>query len=260
MVDVPPTQESPDPQLTGEVAVVTGGTRGIGKAICKRLADAGAVTIATYCHDDDAAETARRELDAFDTPTGVYQFDVRDSDAVDAAFEAIRESHGVPSILVNNAGIMRNSVFVRMSDDEWNDVLQTNLTGAFNCMRSAIRGMLRADGGVVVNVSSIAGQSGWAGQANYAASKAGLLGLTRSAAREYGDRGVRVNAICPGYVRTQLYDEMAAERSDVPDHESIPQDRIAEPEEVADTVLFLVGDHASYINGAVLRVDGGRLA
>ena len=182
-----------DPDLTDDVAVVTGGTRGIGRAIARRLAAAGATTVATYRADGDAAAETERTLAALDAETAVRQFDVGESEAVRANFEAIRETHGVPSILVNNAGVMRNDTLVRMSDEQWSEVVRTNLTGAFHCTRAALRGMLRRDGGRVVNVASVAAERGWPGQANYAASKAGLLGLTRSAAREYGGVDVMVN-------------------------------------------------------------------
>ncbi len=256
--------------MTGEVAVVTGGTRGIGRAVAERFAAAGATTVATYHADEDAAADTERALaeaaaDAgADAATAVRKFDVGDGDAVDAAFRALREAHGPPTVLVNNAGVMQNGPLVRMSDDQWAEVIRTNLTGAFYCTRAALRGMLAGDGGAIVNVASVAAERGWAGQANYAASKAGLLGLTRSAAREYGSRGVRVNAVCPGYVDTGVYDDLAESgddpESEVTDLERVPQGRAADPGEVANSVLYLASDAADYVNGSVLRVDGGRLA
>lgn len=257
-VSLPGTEAAPD--LTGEVAVVTGGTKGIGNAVARHLAAAGATTVATYHRDDEAAERAREDLASLDASTAVRRFDVGDSDAVRDAFDAIRDEHGRPTVLVNNAGIARNGTLVRMDDEDWADVIRTNLTGAFYCTREAVLDMLRGDGGAVVNVSSVAGQRGWAGQANYAASKAGLLGFTRSVAREYADRGVRVNAVCPGYVRTDMFDEMTDDGDAPDDMDLVPQDRAAEPDEVAETVRFLVSEQASYVNGSVLRVDGGRLA
>ena len=259
--------ETPTADMTDEVAVVTGGTRGIGRAVAERVAAAGATTVATYHADEDAAAETERALADADAETAVRKFDVGDSEAVDAAFRALRETHGTPTVLVNNAGIMRNGPLVRMSDEQWAAVLETNLTGAFHCTRAALRGMLAGDGGAIVNVASVAAERGWAGQANYAASKAGLLGLTRSAAREYGDRGVRVNAVCPGYVDTGIYEDLAGDAGedgdptdDLADMERVPQGRAADPGEVADAVCYLASDAAAYVNGSVLRVDGGRLA
>lgn len=244
--------------LSGEVAVVTGGTRGIGRAVAEQVAAAGATTVATYHSDETAAERTAEALDSYTQPTAVRQFDVGDPEAVSEAFRSVREELGRPTLLVNNAGIMRNGPLVRMDDADWEAVLRTNLFGAFYCLRAAARGMLRT-GGAVVNVASIAAHRGWPGQVNYAASKAGLLGLTRAAARELGERGIRTNAVSPGYVRTPLYDSFPDD-APYPDLDAIPQDRVCEPEEVAGTVLYLLSDAADYINGAVLRVDGGRLA
>lgn len=243
------------------VAVVTGGTRGIGRAVVHYLAERGVSVVATYCADETAAAQLESELGSFDTESRVHQFDVGDADAVAAAFEAVREEFGPVDVLVNNAGTMANGLSVRLSDDDWERVVQTNLSGAFYCSRAALGQMLRSDGGSVVNVSSVAALRGWSGQANYAASKAGLVGLTRSLAREYGSRDVRVNAVCPGYTETQLltsgpYDDAEAVLAEEP----IPQDRLADPEEVAEVIGFLASPAASYVSGAVLRVDGGLLA
>lgn len=243
------------------VAVVTGGTRGIGRAVVHYLADRGVSVVATYHADETAAAELETELDPLDAESRVLQFDVGDPDAVAAAFEVIREEFGAVDILVNNAGTMANGLSVRLSDDDWERVVQTNLSGTFYCCRAALSQMLRSGGGSVVNVSSVAALRGWAGQANYAASKAGLIGLTRSLAREYGSRDVRVNAVCPGYTETQLlasgpYDDTEA----VLDEEPIPQDRLAAPAEIADVIGFLASPAASYVSGAVLRVDGGLLA
>lgn len=246
--------------LAGDVAVVTGGTRGIGRAVVERFVGAGATTVATYAHDDRAAaETGRALRDPEgDGECVVRRFDVRDFEAVREAFAAIRDEFGPPSVLVNNAGIVRNALLVRMDPESWQEVLDTNLTGTFHCTREAARLMLRAGGGRIVNVASVAARRGWAGQANYAASKAGVVGLTRAAARELGDRSIRVNAVCPGYTDTDLYRSELA-RDDGSPPESIPAGRVADPEEVADVVCFLASDEASYVNGEVLTVDGGLL-
>ena len=245
-------------ELTDDVAVVTGGTKGIGRAIAIELAEAGATTVATYAHDEEAAAETEQRLDAYEQACGVERFNVRDFEAVTTAFADIKETYGPPSILVNNAGVMRNSLLVRMEPEEWDDVIDTNLTGTFYCMRAAVRAMLREREGRIVNVSSVAAERGWAGQANYAASKAGVVGLTRSAARELGARSIRVNAVCPGYTDTELF------RSEFDDSEGeitdqVPQDRIADPAEIAAAVRFLVSPNSSYVTGEVLRVDGGLL-
>lgn len=246
-------------EFADDVAVVTGGTRGIGRAVAERLADGGATVVATYAHDDRAAAETERALRDRDGTCAVRRCDVRDFDAVSASFEALRDEFGTPSVLVNNAGVMRNALLVRMDPEAWHEVLDTNLTGTFHCTREAARLMLRAgDGGRIVNVSSVAARRGWVGQANYAASKAGVLGLTRAAARELGGRSIRVNAVCPGYTDTDLYRENLADADD-PLPDSVPAARVADPREVAEAIRFLASEASSYVNGAVLRVDGGLL-
>lgn len=245
--------------FTDDVAVVTGGTKGIGRAVVEQLAAGGATTVATYANDEAAARETEAELQKYDPDCAVRQFDVAEYDAVAEAFEAVSDEFGRPSILVNNAGVMVNSLLVRMDPDEWREVVETNLTGAFNCTRVAARMMLRERRGRVVNVSSVAAQRGWPGQANYAASKAGLVGFTRSIARELGGKDIRVNAVCPGYTETELYAENI-EDADLDLVDAIPRGEVATPEEIADTVTFLLSESAANVNGAVLRVDGGMLA
>lgn len=251
-----------------EIAIVTGGTKGIGRSVSLQLAERGVTVVATYYSDEEAAAETEAELETYDQPTGVVQFDVGDHDAVARAIEDVVEEYGRPSVLVNNAGMMKNNIFLRMSADDWDDVVQTNLSGAFYCTKEVLSHMVRRGGGTVVNVSSVGGLRGWAGQANYAASKAGLIGMTRSLAREVGGKDVRVNAVCPGYTETELLessgvataDSREEQAAEILEEEDVPQDRIASPDEVANAVVFLASEEASYVNGAVLRIDGGLLA
>lgn len=248
-------------EFENDVAVVTGGTRGIGRATAERLADGGATVIATYHEDEAAAERTADALAAYPIDTAVERFDVTDYDAVAAAFEAIAETYGSPSILVNNAGTMENGLLVRMDPKQWQTVIDTNLTGAFYCTREAATLMLRngdPDPDRIINVASVAAQRGWAGQANYAASKAGLVGLTRAAARELGSNDIRINAVAPGYTDTDLLDEVTGYEAFVEDHAA--SGRVATPEEVADVIAFLASEAASYVNGEVVRVDDGLLS
>ena len=249
-----------------DVAVVTGGTRGIGRAVAERLAANGATVVATYREDERAAEETAAALADRPGETTVERFDVADHDAVAATFETVAERYGAPTILVNNAGTMDNGLLLRMDPEQWTRVLEVNLTGTFYCTREAARRMLRRDPddraadprrdrGRIINVASVAGQRGWAGQANYAASKAGVLGFTRAAARELGGKGIRVNAVAPGYTDTDLLDEVRGYGSAVEDETA--SGRVAAPAEVADVVTFLASDAASYVNGEVVRVDDG---
>jgi len=241
----------------GEVAVVTGGTRGIGRAVATRLAERGATVVATYHEDDAAADETAAALASFPTETTVEQFDVADYETVTATFETVAERYGPPTVLVNNAGTVADGLLVRMSPEQWQRVIDVNLTGTFYCTREATRRMLRRDdrGGRIVNVASVAAQCGGTGQANYAASKAGVLGFTRAAARELGGKGIRVNAVAPGYTDTDLLSDSRGYESAV--ETNTASGRTAMPEEVADVITFLASDAASYVNGEVVRVDDG---
>ncbi|TMT85674.1 SDR family oxidoreductase [Haloterrigena sp. H1] len=241
----------------GEVAVVTGGTRGIGRAVATRLAELGATVVATYHEDDAAADETTAALASFPAETAVERFDVADYDAVAATFETIAERYGSPTVLVNNAGTVADGLLVRMTPEQWQRVVDVNLTGTFYCTREAARRMLRRDdrGGRIVNVASVAAQHGGVGQANYAASKAGVLGFTRAAARELGGKDIRVNAVKPGYTDTDLLAETRGHESAV--ETNTASGRTATPEEVADVIAFLASDAASYVNGEVVRVDDG---
>ena len=219
----------------GAVALVTGGTRGIGASIAERL-KADGYKVATLGRSG-----------------GDVQADVADPAAVQAAFDEVRERFGPVLILVNNAGVTADGLAIRMPDDDWARVIDTNLNGAFNCTKRGLEDMLKARWGRIVNVSSISAERGNSGQANYAASKAGLLGFTRVIAKEMGKRNITSNAVTPGFIETEMTAELPAKELAA----AIPAARIGQPEEVAAAVSFLVSDEAAYVNGATLAVDGG---
>jgi 3-oxoacyl-[acyl-carrier protein] reductase len=238
--------------LTGRVAVVTGGTRGIGRTIVETLAEAGA-TVAIVGRDPTAVESA-----AVAVGHGARGFacDVSDLAAVNAMIDAVEQALGQIDILVNNAGITRDNILVRMKDNEWDEVLDANLRGAFATMRAASRGMMKRRAGRIINISSIVGLIGNKGQANYAASKAGLIGLTKSVARELASRRVLVNVVAPGFVETDMTHAMPeAARTEL--IRQIPLERLGTPADIAAMVTFLASEHASYITGQVFVVDGG---
>ncbi len=242
--------------LENKTAIVTGGGRGIGRAICLELAKEGANVVTCYAHGADAAEdtvAACRELGVL---AAAIQADVSVREDVDRLFaEAIKLTETV-EILVNNAGITRDGLLIRMSDDDFNQVIDTNLRGAFYCMRAASKLMMKKRYGRIVTISSVVGLMGNAGQVNYSASKAGVIGMTKSLAKELGSRNVTANAVAPGFITT----DMTAGLSDAVKEEmakAIPLARMGQPEDVANAVAFLVSDKAAYITGQVLNVDGG---
>ena len=238
------------------VAVITGGTRGIGLAVAHRLAAGGYDLLVTYRGDADAARAATEELAGRGRQIEAIAADIATADGAGAAIEAAMQRLGQLDVLVNNAGITRDTLLMRMSDEDWDDVLTTNLKGAFLSSKAAIRPMLRQRSGRIVNVSSVVGQVGNAGQANYAAAKAGLIGFTKSLAKEVGSRGITVNAIAPGFIETRM-------TASLPDEtkaailERTPLGRFGTPEDVAGAVAFLVGPDAGFITGHTLTVDGG---
>ncbi|MGB1285761.1 MAG: 3-oxoacyl-[acyl-carrier-protein] reductase [Aggregatilineales bacterium] len=242
--------------FTGKTALITGASRGIGRAIAIELAAGGATVIINYNSNTDAANAVLEEITANGGTAHIHQADVSDADAVTAMFKIIKKEHGGLDILVNNAGITRDNVIMRLKPADFDDVLNTNLRSAWLCSKAASRLMMKARYGRIINVSSVSGIAGQAGQSNYAASKAGLIGLTKSLARELADRNVTVNAIAPGYIDTDmtadLADDMKAQILDF-----IPMKRQGTPEEVAKATAFLAGDDAGYITGQVLVVDGG---
>jgi len=244
-----------DQELADNVALVTGGSRGIGLAIAGSLAEAGA-TVAIVGRDGERAEKAARQLPG-DGHRG-YACDVSDGEAVQRTVKTIEGELSSVSILVNNAGITRDTLLLRMKDEDWDAVMDVNLKGAFHATRAVTRGMMKARDGVILNVSSVVGLSGNAGQSNYAASKAGLIGFTKSVARELASRSIRCNAIAPGYVATDMTAELTDDQVEALQGQ-IPMGRLGEPEDIAGVARFLCGPGARYITGQVLAVDGGMI-
>lgn len=242
--------------LTGKTAIVTGASRGIGRAIAVAFAEAGANVAIIYAGNTAAAEATLQEVEAKGAQGLIMQCDVAEETAVNDMIKAVKEKFGAVDILVNNAGITRDNLLMRMKEADWQDVINTNLTGAYHCIKGVTKIMMKQRRGSIINISSVVGETGNAGQANYAAAKAGLLGLTKSVAKELAPRNIRVNAVAPGYIQTDM-------TANLPEAviegmlQSIPIGRVAQPEEVAQAVLFLASDTASYITGQVLNVDGG---
>ena len=240
-------------ELQGQVALVTGGSRGIGLAIAEELANAGA-KIAVVARDEARAQAAAEGLPG-EGHRG-YGCDVADPEAVNALVRRVEDELGSLDVLVNNAGVTRDNVLMRLKDDDWNAVIDTNLRGAFNTIRAASRGMMKRRQGRVINITSVVGITGNKGQSNYAASKAGVIGLTKAVAKELASRGVLVNAVAPGYIETDM-------TADLPDAArdalmgQIALGRLGRPQDIAPAVRFLAGPGAQYITGQVLVVDGG---
>ena len=242
---------------TPRICFVTGASGGIGRAVAVALAEAGhtQVAVAWSGNADGGAQTCKEVEAAGATSLGVA-VDVSDPASVESAFKQVEAAFGPPEVLVNNAGITRDGLLMRMSDDDWNAVLRTNLDGAFHMIRRATPKMLRARWGRIVNIGSVVGSVGGAGQANYSAAKAGLIGLTRATARELASRGITCNVIAPGPITTAMTDALAEERRNELAG-AVPLGRFGSPEEVAATVAFLASESAGYITGAVVPVDGG---
>ena len=240
----------------GRVAIVTGGGRGIGRAVALRLAAEGANVVISYRSNDDAAQETAEAVREAGLECEVFKGDVASPEDVQVLFEGVTDAFGRLDILVNNAGLTRDNLMLRMKEEEFDEVLRTNLGGTYLCTRAALRPMIRARWGRIVNVSSVVGLVGNAGQANYAASKAGIIGFTKSVAREVAQRGITANAVAPGYVETELTGRLPENVKEAI-RTQVPMGRFGEAEEVAEVVTFLAGEGAGYVTGQTIAVDGG---
>jgi 3-oxoacyl-[acyl-carrier protein] reductase len=242
--------------LDGKAAVVTGASRGIGRAIAEELARRGAKVVVNYARDEAGATATVAGIQAAGGQACALQADVSDFKAAEGLIKACNETYGSLDILVNNAGTTRDMIIMMMPEADWDLVIQTNLKSAFNCSKAAVKGMLRRRAGRIINITSVSGVAGNAGQTNYSASKAGMIGLTRALAREVGARNITVNAVAPGFVPTALTNDLSPELKEA-SLKQIPLGRWGTVEDVAHAVAFLASDEAGYITGQVLQVDGG---
>lgn len=242
--------------LNGKVALVTGAGRGIGREIALTLAGYGATVIVNYNGSEEKAEKVVGKIKEAGGKAEAIRCNVAEFDRSKELIDQVIKSYGKLDILVNNAGITRDNLIMKMSEADFDDVIAVNLKGAFNCIRHASRQMLKQRGGRIINISSVSGVMGNAGQANYCASKAGIIGLTKSVARELGSRGITSNCVAPGFIKTEMTDVLS---EDVKQSmgEQIPLKRFGETRDIAEAVAFLASDSASYITGQVLQVDGG---
>ncbi len=242
--------------MKGKIALITGGTRGIGRAVALKLASLGADVALFYAGNAQAAAEALAEVRALGVRAAAYPCDVSDGEAVARSVAEARDELGAFDILINNAGITRDGLAMRMREEDFRRVVDVNLTGAFLVTKAVMPDFIRKRAGRIINITSVSGLMGNAGQANYAAAKAGMIGLTKTLARELAPRGITVNAVAPGFVRTEM---TAAMKEEVLSQalKAVPLNRIGEAEEIAEAVAFLAGSGAGYITGAVLQVDGG---
>ncbi len=241
--------------LSNKVAVVTGASRGIGKSMAETYAKAGAHVVCVS-RTEDALKAVAEEINTEGGSASVFACDVSDLGAFQNLIKNTADTHGSVDILVNNAGVTRDTLIMRMSEDDWNTVININLKGAFNGIKAATRTMMKQRSGRIINISSVVGLTGNPGQANYAASKAGLIGLSKATAKELASRGITVNCIAPGYIATDMTDQMNDQAKDSLISQ-IPLGRIGSPDDIAATALFLASDEAGYITGQTVTVDGG---
>ena len=241
--------------FSNEIALVTGASRGIGKAIALALGSKGATVVGTATSASGAQPISESFAAAGIKGAGKL-LNVTDPDSIEALLKAVQAEYGAPTILVNNAGITRDNLLMRMKDDEWNDVIETNLSSAFRMSKACLRGMMKARQGRIINISSVVGSIGNAGQANYAAAKAGMMGFTRSLAREVGSRGITVNVVAPGFIDTDMTRELNETQREAM-LKDIPLNRLGEASEIAEVVSFLASAAAAYITGQTLHVNGG---
>ncbi|MDB5079390.1 MAG: 3-oxoacyl-[acyl-carrier-protein] reductase [Chloroflexi bacterium] len=243
-------------KLDGKVALVTGGSRGIGRAIALLLAERGAKVVINYNRNQTEADAVVAAVEAKGGQALAVQGDVSVAAQAQALVDQTIKAFGRIDILVNNAGITKDTLMMRMSETDWDAVVDTNLKGAFLCAKAALRPMLKSKGGRIINISSISGQAGSGGQANYSAAKAGMIGFTKALAREVGSRGITVNAIAPGFIETDMTNVLAEEFKQKA-LAQIPLERFGKPEDIAEAVAFLASDAGNYITGQVLAVNGG---
>lgn len=242
-------------RLEGQVAIVTGASRGIGRAVAIALATEGAKVVVNYAKSSQAADAVVAEIEGMGSEAIALQADVAQTDQVDALFSAVLEQWGRIDILVNNAGITRDTLLIRMKLEDWQAVIDLNLTGVFLCTKAASKVMLKQRSGRIINVTSVVGEMGNAGQANYSASKAGVIGFTKTIAKEVASRGITVNAVAPGFITTDMTADLKVGEEVL---KMIPLGRYGEPDEVAGLIRFLAADAAAaYITGQVINVDGG---
>lgn len=242
--------------LEGKTALVTGAGRGIGRSIALTLAEAGADVAITYARSSAAAEEVKSEIEKIGRKALIYQADAVDSKKADEVISDIVKQWGKLDILVNNAGITKDTLIMRMSEEQWDDVIQTNLKSVFNYSKSAVRPMMKQRSGSIINIGSVVGVSGNAGQTNYSASKAGMIGFSKSLAKELASRNVRVNLIAPGYITTDMTDQLNESTLEAI-QKSIPLGKAGDPKDIAHAAQYLASDAAAYVTGVVLHVDGG---